>query len=159
MRIKPQIAFIVSILILIAGIALTSMFGLWTTESTKVPQKFVDVTGTEQYDPADIRGSYTFGEISSLFNVPLEDLAEAFHVEPGLEESFKCKDLETVYTDTENEIGTSSVRMFVAMYINLPYEMTGETFLPDTAVAILMEKADLSAENLAYLESHIVKVS
>ena len=31
-----------------------------------------------QYNPADIRGSYTFDDISNAFEIPIEDLGKAF---------------------------------------------------------------------------------
>lgn len=43
-------------------------------------------------------------------------MAKAFGLANDLDPSlFKCKDLETLYTDMEKEIGTGSVRMFVAL--------------------------------------------
>ena len=119
MKVKPQTTILVSIVIVLAGIVLTSTLGLWTTQSTKVPQKFRQGENSGRYNPADIRGSYTFSEISNLFNIPIEDLAAAFSVGEGKVTDFKCKDLEAIFVDSPNEIGAGSVRMFVAFYLGL----------------------------------------
>ncbi|MHB1314651.1 MAG: hypothetical protein ACYCX2_04105 [Christensenellales bacterium] len=159
MRLKPQTALIISAAILVIGIVLTSVLGLWTTESTKIPKKIAEGDSLGQYDPADIRGSYTFADISKSFSVPVEDLAAAFQVEQSQANGFQCKGLESKFADAPNEIGTGSVRLFVALYANLPYEPTEDTYLPDTAAEVLKAKSNLSPENFAYIESHTVKTS
>ena len=106
------------------------------------------------YDPADIKGSYTLGEISTLFEIPLTDLASAFNIEAGGAEAFKVKELETIYTDKDSEVGTSSMRLFVAWYKALPFLRKEESFLPAPAVNILLEKAALTPEQEEYLASH-----
>lgn len=159
MKIKPQITIIISICIVLTGIGFSYIFGLWTTQSNKVPKKLEHDENLNQYDPSDIRGSYTFSEISSLFNIPIEDLTAAFMVEEDAAAEFKCKDLELIFTDTPNEIGTGSVRMFAAFYLGLPYELTEDTYLTDSAVQILKQKSNITPEQLSYLETHTTVVS
>jgi hypothetical protein len=159
MKIKPQFTIIISVCIVLTGIAFTYLLGLWTTQTTKVPKKLEQDEYSDQYDPSDIRGSYTFSEISNLFNIPIEDLAAAFMVEEDAAAEFKCKELEQIYTDTLNEIGTGSVKMFVAFYLGLPYELTEDTYLPDSAAQILKQKSNITPEQLTYLETHITAVS
>ncbi len=157
MKLKPQTAVFFSILFVLAGILGSWALGWWQTESDKTPQRLETVgkTGEEgAYDPADIKGSYTLGEVSSLFEVPLEDLAGAFTVEESSAAAFKVKELETIFTDPDAEVGTSSLRMFVAWYKGLPYELKEDSFLPAPAAALLREKAPLNEEQLAYLETH-----
>lgn len=137
MKIKPQTTIIISICIVLAGIVFTSISGLWVTQSTKVPDKLKQSEYSQKNDPADIRGSYTFSEISKLFNVPVEDLASAFLVKEDNAGEFKCKDLEKIFVDAPNEIGTGSVRMFVAFYQGLPYDLSGNTYVPARAAELL----------------------
>lgn len=159
MKIKPQITIILSIFIVLAGIAITSALGLWATQSTKIPEKFKEEELSGQYNPSDIRGSYTFSEISNLFKIPLEDLSAAFLVEESGAGEFQCKALEGIFADAPNEIGTGSVRMFVAFYLGLPYELAEDTYVTDEGAKILKEKSKITAEQLSYLESHTVIVS
>lgn len=159
MKIKPKTTIIISICIVLAGIVFTSAFGLWVTQSTKVPDKLKQNEYSQKNDPADIRGSYSFSEISNLFSVPVEDLATAFLVEEGDAEEFKCKDLEKIFADAPNEIGTGSVRMFVAFYHGLPYDLTESNYVTDRAAQILKQKSSMTPEQLSYLENHTVTVS
>lgn len=159
MKIKPQTTILISICIVLSGILFTVASGLWVTQSTKVPDKLKQSEYSQTNDPADIRGSYTFSEISKLFNVPLEDLASAFLVEEENAGEFKCKDLERIFADAPNEIGTGSVRMFVAFYQGLPYSLTENPYVPDRAAEILKRKSSMTPEQRSYLESHTVPFS
>ena len=157
MKIKPQTTVFVSILLVLAGILGSWALGWWQTESEKIPQRLetLSAAGEEAaYDPADIRGSYTLEEISTLFEIPLEELAAAFAVDQGSAAGFKVKDLETIYTDPDSEVGTSSMRLFVAWYKGLPYELKEDSFLPAPAVEILRGKANLTPEQEEYLAGH-----
>ena len=163
MKLKPATAVFFSILFVVAGILASSALGWWQTESNKIPPRLETAaigagTGTEAgqtvtYDPAGIKGSFTFGEISRLYAIPLEDLADAFGVDRGKAEAFKVKELETVYAKG-SEVGTSSVRLFAAWYKGLPFERKEESVLPVPAVEILREKAVLTPEQTAYLDAH-----
>lgn len=154
LKIRAQTAIFISIIIVLTGIVLTSIFGLWTTQSSKTPRKLRIEQYAQQYDPADIRGSYSFSEISNLFHIPLEDLAAAFLVEEDNAAEFKCKELETIFADAPNEIGTGSVKLFVAFYLSLPFEPGEDTWLPEAAAQILKEKSNMPQEALNYLENH-----
>jgi hypothetical protein len=150
---KPLAAIIVTILF--GGIIISSLMGWWKTETTKEPVKFTEGEFEGEYNPADIRGSYTFGDIERSFNVPADQLARAFGLPLDTDAAtFAVKDLETIYADLEFEIGTDSVRVFVAMYTGLPYESTEGTYLPDQAVKILKMHATLTDEQIAYLDAH-----
>lgn len=161
MKIKSYVLTLVIIIILFGGIGITKTLGLWKTESTKVPATIKSGEANGKYNPADIRGSYTFKDISESFNIPVEILGQAFVVESSNLNTFKVKELETIYAslkDSGTEIGTSSVRMFVAYYLELPYEITEESYLTEAAVDILKSKVKLSDEKLKYLDSHSVDV-
>lgn len=160
MKIKSATLGILVVGIVFGGILAASAMDLWITESTKIPDKIVEAGVEGAYDPADIKGSYTFGDVSELFEIPLEDMAFAFDLPEDVEPStFKNKDLEVIYADQELEVGTGSVRMFVALYKGLPYESTEETYFLSNAVQILKEKAALTQEQIAYLDSHTVTIS
>lgn len=154
LRIKPITTIILATCIVLIGVVTTSAMGLWKTESSKIPVKFDQEEYSEQYNPADIRGSYTFAEISKLFNIPIEDLATAFLVEESVASEFKCKELELIFADAPNEIGTGSVRMFVAFYLGLPYELTEDVYLLDVAEKLLNEKSSITEEQASYLNTH-----
>lgn len=161
MKIKSYVLSLVIIVVLFGGIGVTKILGFWKTESTKVPSTITSGEATGKYNPAAIRGSYTFKDISVSFNIPVEVLGEAFVVKSENLTDFKVKDLETIYGSLKisgTEIDTSSVRMFVAYYLKLPYEITEESYLPKTAVDILKSKVKLSDENLKYLDSHSVDI-
>ena len=162
MKIKPELAVLVSIVIVVAGVLGSWALDWWQTESDKIPQRLDIAPGedaqTAAYDPADIRGSYTLGEISKLFGIPLDELAGAFIVSPDKAEGFKVKELEGIFTDKASEVGTSSLRLFVAWYKGLPFERKEESFLPEPAAAILRDKAELSPEQAAYLDSHTYRL-
>ena len=172
MKVKPQTAIFASIGIAIIGIVLSMFLGLWKTDSTKVPRKLEaagqgttqgqgaakgDNQNQVQYDPMDIRGSYTFSEISNLFKIPVSDLASAFNVKENAE-SFAVKDLEKIYAGASGEIGTGSVRLFVALYVKVPVDLTADTYLPEAAIQLLKAKGTMSAEQTAYVEKHAVKL-
>lgn len=160
MKIKSATLGILVVGIVFGGIMAASAMDLWITESTKVPDKIIAGDAEGAYDPADIKGSYTFGEVSELFDLPLEDMAFAFDLPEDVEPStFKNKELEAIYADQELEVGMGSVRMFVALYKGLPYESTEETYLLSNAVQILKEKANLTQDQLAYLDSHTLTIA
>ena len=147
------------LLVIFGGIAVSSAMGWWATESTKVPVTFTEGEFTGQANPADIRGSYTFGDIANSFDVTPDILAQAFGVTGTDPAAFAVKELEAIYLDSGYEIGTASVRLFVAWYTGLPFDTTGqEIFLPRSATELLLEKDNLTPEQAAYLEAHTVDV-
>ncbi|NJC98112.1 MAG: hypothetical protein C3F07_06845 [Anaerolineales bacterium] len=154
---KP-LAFLVFV-IMFGGIGISSAFGWWETESTKEPAKFTEGEFAGQANPADIRGSYTFGDIADSFDVTPEMLAQAFQVATDDPASFAVKELESLYLDSGYEVGTNSVRLFVAYYLGLPFDTTGqEIYLPQPATDILLNQATLTPEQLTYVQTFTVEV-
>ena len=154
---KP-LAFLVFI-IMFGGIALSSAFGWWKTESTKEPAKYTEGEFAGEANPADIRGSYTFGDVANSFDVTPEVLAQAFQISTDEPASFAVKELEAVYLDSGYEVGTNSVRLFVAYYLSLPFDTTGQNiYLPKPAVNILNNHATLTPEQSDYVQAHTVDV-
>lgn len=159
MKIKSNALGILIIMILFGGIFVSTVMNIWKTESSKVPQLIQEGDFKGEYNPEDIRGSYSFGDISELFNIPLEDLSHGFNLPKEVEASeFKNKDLEPLYENLEFEIGNGSVKLFVALYKGLPYELEDDTYLLENAVQILKNKADLTQEQLEFLDSHTIYV-
>ncbi len=159
MRIKPQAAIMIVLGLFITGIVLTSAAGVWSTKSKKIPAKLKEEQYSGSYNPADIRGSYTFSDISGLYQIPLQDLSAAFGIDEADASGFKCKDLESIWGDSQYEIGTASVRMFTAYYLGLPYEPTEDTYLTDTAAQILTERGNMTQDQRDYLEDHTVPLA
>jgi hypothetical protein len=155
MKLKPQAALLITLVIFLLGITITSATGLYQTKTTKTPGK-IEVAGyTDQNDPADIKGSYTFGDVARLYNVPLEDLSEAFGLGSNAA-AIKVSALKTMYETSTAEIGPASVRLFVAYELGLPYEPDEDAWLPRSAADILLSKGSLTADRKSYVEAHIL---
>jgi len=150
---------IIVMILMFGGIMFSSAMGWWATESTKEPVTFTDGEFAGKANPADIRGSYTFGDIANSFDVTPEVLAQAFGITEGDPAIFATKELEGIYLDSGFEIGTASVRLFVAYYTGLPFDITDqEIYMPQAATDILLAKGNLSSEQIAYLEQFTVSV-
>lgn len=158
MKIRIWMLGLIVLALIFGGIGISSATGAWQTKSNKIPATYTTGEFAGEYNPADIRGSYTFGEISESFHIPLNDLAVAFGVEGNSSiAEFQCKELESMYVDETagTEVGTSSVRVFVALYKGLPIILTDSDYLLPAAVKILKEKAVLTAEQISFLDNHV----
>jgi hypothetical protein len=161
MKLKSIPLAIILFVILFGGIALTTALNWWQTEGSKQPARFESGEAAGEFNPADIRGSYTFGDIERAFGVPSADLAAAFAIETEDPAAFAIKDLESIYAELAaagTEIGTTSVRYFVALYTGLPYTLTGDVYLLRPAVEMLIARGGLTDEQTAYLLAHTVEV-
>jgi hypothetical protein len=150
---KPLAAII--FIILFGGILFTASLGWWQTESAKEAATFTEGEFAGQANPADIRGSYTFGDVEKNFGISPAILARAFGVTDSNPAAFPVKNLETLYAESELEIGTASVRLFVAFYKNLPFDLSADIYLPESAAELLREQS-LSPERSAYLAGHTI---
>ena len=162
MKIRANFLGLVLIGMIFGGILLSSAAGWWTTESSKVPAKFENGDFSGDFNPADIRGSYAFSDISQLFNIPLPVLAEAFMLPEGtVPGDFKNKDLEVLFGDLtaeDEEIGNASVQLFVALYTGLPFDLDEDIFLPEPAAGILKNMGILTGDQLEYVENHTIQL-
>ena len=146
MKLKQKSIAILVVVILFGGVFVSDALGLWQTESSKVPAKIQTGEFTGARDPADIRGSYTFSDIANAFPISVDVLAKAFYIEDNPAD-FQLKRLEENYSsEGDIELGTSSVRLFVARYTGLPYERTGEEALFPRAIEFLVEEGKLTME-------------
>jgi|GEM_PF-1796246 len=174
MQIRSKTLGIIIAIVIFGGILGASVMGLWKTESVRNPnlvQRNESVgdaaredTITGDYYPADIRGNHRFGEISEMFNIPLEVLSHAFAIPADVNPAnFQNQDFDSIYPEFEGEqeIGNGSVKWFVSLYTGLPFELEDEeedTYLLQPAVEILMSHADLTAEQIAYLEAYTIEI-
>ena len=157
MKIGRTTAFSAVLLIMLGGVMIASSLGLFDTESSKsaVNIKMGEFQG--KADPNDIRGSFSFADIAGQFEVSVAMLAEAFGIEGGEAEvaAFKIKGIEEKYAGLPQEIGTSSVRLFVGFMTGLPVELGA--YIPLQAADIIRQGATaLTEERIIYLDSHTV---
>jgi hypothetical protein len=144
---------ILVVVILFGGILLSSSLGLWITTSTKEAAKYTQGEFAGQANPADIRGSYTLGDIEKNFGISSQILVKAFTIQTDDPAAFQVKELETQYAGSPVVIGTTSVRLFVALYNGLPFDLSTDIYLPSEAVDLLKGRT-LSTDQLTYLEAH-----
>lgn len=157
MKIKIIPLAVVTLAAFIFGIAGASALGYWITESKKEPAKVASGEFAGQADPADIRGSYSFGDVEKAFGVPAAVLADAFGFKDRPAAEVKAKDLEALYAGKTGalEVGTDAVRLFTAAWIGMPYEPEADTGLPARAVELLEDRA-LHPATAALVRSRIV---
>ena len=162
MKSNAKIIGIVIFVILFGGIGAAKALGFWQTSSSKVPATYKTGEFTGQYNPADIRGSYSFGDITRAFKVPIEDLATAFAVNTIDPAEFLVKDLGVMYAELVAQgmvIESDSVRYFVALYNGLPYTPVEETYFPSPAVDILKARGNLTPEQILFLDNRTADIS
>jgi len=163
MKLKSVSIAVIIFVVLFGGIGLAKLSGYWKTESVKIPVKIKTGEFAGEYNSEDIRGSYRLSDIVEYFEIPLEDLQKAFGLLSDKDAAnFQCKELKEKYAflkEEGKEIGTGSVKFFVALYKGLPYSLSEDTYLPLSAVDILKEKANLSDEQMEYIEEHCVDIS
>jgi len=150
-KIDSRLLAPVIVTLFFGGILVSMGMNLWITESTKVAARYTSGEFAGTANPGDIRGSYSLSDIEDNFGIPVAVTARAFGAESWpVPADFKAKDLEALYLGISEtgEIGTDSVRLFVARYLGLPYTPEETTVLPLSAIGELREKlapADLKA--------------
>jgi hypothetical protein len=156
MKLKLYLTPVLILVIIFGGIAISQSFGWWQTHVQKTPAKFESGNFQGENDPYDIRGSYTFYDIESNFKVSVEVLAEAFPISDKDFGTIKAQDVESYYADMNlpYEIGTGSVKYFVALYNDLPFD--GKEALPDTAIYVLERDAKIEPGSIIGLQTDIV---
>ena len=158
-RLKPFHVAVIVPVVFVVGIGGSMLLNWWITESTKLPRSFSSGEFAGEYNPADIRGSYSFADIESAFGIPVDVLAQAFGVTDTLDPSgFQAKSLEEMYVVQPDggEVGTDALRYFVSLYTGLPYLPEESTRLPSPAVGVLSER--LSTADLAVVRQRIVPI-
>jgi hypothetical protein len=155
MKLTSKPLAIILVVLMFGGIIFSKVQGWWETESTKEAAVYTEGEFEGQANPADIRGSYTFGDVEKNFDVPAELLVQAFGVQTNDAAAYPVKSLEEMYTTSLQEVGTASVRLCVAFYLGLPFDLSTDIYLPQSAAEILNSR-DLTPENRIYLDKHIV---
>jgi len=153
MKIRSYSLAIFLIVFLFGGIAVSGQLGWWKTTSAKVPVTIQSGDFAGQADPMDIRGSYKFTDIRDNFDIPLNDLASAFQLSESQASTFQTKELESIdFGNPEQEIGTGSIRMFVAFYIGMSPDQITLADLPQSAITVLLEKGHISDSARTYMD-------
>ncbi|MDC7218295.1 MAG: hypothetical protein PQJ59_00035 [Spirochaetales bacterium] len=160
MKVSAKTAAVILPLFFIIGIVGTMASGYWKTESSKDPAKYNTGQFAGESNPADIRGSYSFGNVEEVFGIPAETTAKAFGMsDSDYPAALQAKLFEEVYGFIGDwEIGTDSLRLFVARYKGLPYEPEETTGLPQPAWNILKKEGALTEAELAELEGRLVSL-
>lgn len=141
--------------VIFGGVLSSKVMGVWTTSSDKIPKIISEGEYAGTYDVSDIRGSYTFDDVSYIFDIDIDVLYEAFHISKEIEPTLiQTKDVESLYSDSGVEVGNESVQVFVALYKGLPIEIA-DVFLPVRAIEILQDiNTELTVEQNKYLDTH-----
>ena len=160
MRIKATTAGLALPVLFIAGILITSVAGYWRTESSKTPTKFTTGIFEGEADPADIRGSYSFNDLERAFDIPVDTLAKAFgFLNSENPSEVKLKEFEGIYGIIGDfEIGTSSMKLFVALYKDLPYDPEEDTAISEPAWNILNREGATDKETLSQYSHRVVSI-
>ena len=160
----PALA-VISPLSIVVGIALGSATGWWRTASSKDPVRFTEGAFAGEANPADMRGSYSLNDVSSAFGISVDLLSRAFHLtdveEPGeilVKEFAERFGVLRGVDETEREVGTDAMRLFVARYRGLPYEPESDTGMLPAGVALVAEAGAVGEEALVDLQSRVVEL-
>ena len=158
MKIKMWLVALLIFAVLFGGIGITMLTGDWATTTEKVPSKYETGESAGEYNPEDIRGSYTFSDVSEAFGIDLSVLYDAFGIPAGTDGSaLHTKDIEASYG--EAEIGNGSVQAFVALYKGLPITLI-DTYLTTRGVALVLDaNPNLTQEQKDYLAQHQIDTS
>lgn len=138
-RILPLGAAVV--VAMFGGVFASKALGFWNTTNSKQPAVFKTGELAGLPDPADIRGSYTWLDIEKAFGVSAAETAALFSA-PGfvVDPAGRVNALESYYKErlpADKEVGTDSVRLFVALLTGLPHTPEEGTALPAAAVDYL----------------------
>lgn len=158
MTVKLKWIAILSVVIIFGGVFIADMAGFWITESNKIPALVEQGEFEGEFNPEDIRGAYTFSDISKSFNVATNILAQAFCIDDENINEFQVKNLESIYTDLPQdiEIGTASVKYFVSLYTGI--STVDIEYLPKTAVDILYQQGKINEEKQEELLEYSIDI-
>lgn len=145
MKLKANMVIIITLIILAGGIAITSALGLYQVNGTKVPSKLTAGENAGQYNPEDIKGSYTLSDIEEYFDIPVETLARAFDVKENAL-GFEVKGLEA-----SAKGDTAAMRYFVTAYKGMNADNNKSAKLPQEAVNIILTEGKPKADQITAL--------
>lgn len=134
-----------TVLVIFGGIGLARELGWWQTIGRgRAPAVIRQGSFTGGYDPADIRGSTSFGSIETYFGIPAAMTAEAFGIQASDPRVVTAKFADTVYGEVPGldgsvlDIGTDAVKLFVARMTGLPFVPEEATGLPESAIDMIL---------------------
>lgn len=144
---KPSVHVLIAIAVpavMLGGIGVAALAGWWKTSGGREVLA-ASQAGNAMAAVADIRGSTSFGTLTEAFGIPSSALARAFGIADPDPSSLQAKALEERYGEVtladgrEAEIGTDSVRLFVAAALGLSYAAEDTTALPPSALDVIRE--------------------
>lgn len=147
MKIKAKTLAILIVAIMAAGIGLASALGFWNTKGSRQPARFAGGQFAGLPNPSDIRGSYTWNDVSKAFGIDAELLVRAFGASgPDARLNELEARSEAAGLPEGSGIGTDSVRLFVSLMTGMPHVPEANTVLPAAAIPLLRQfaKADPS---------------
>ncbi|MEG0759159.1 MAG: hypothetical protein RR505_12180 [Raoultibacter sp.] len=105
----------------------------------------------------EVSGSTSLVEACTTYGVDAGDMMAAFSLTPDEFAFYQAKDLKSKFADAGQNIGPNSLKLFIALYVGAEYDLSSaETYLPASAADVLKAHGSLSAEQRAYLETHVV---
>lgn len=125
------------------------------------PLKFTSGEFEGQYNPADIRGSYSIADISKYFDIPVSVLCEAFQIPVEEADNVQNKYYNSIYeglVGSGKSVGNGSMVVFVSIYKGIPFELHEPEYLLESAKNILTSLRQLSEEEMDYLEKYSVTI-
>lgn len=128
---------IISIVTIFGGIGLSSILGWWRTTTDKEPVLIRSGEFAGLPDPGDIRGSYTWADVSKAFGIPEAGILAAFGSSSATDKANSLEETWGALLPEGLTFGMDSVRNFVALYTGLPFTVPVGVILPVTAIAVL----------------------
>ena len=119
MKIKNWVLGIIVLVFIFGGIGIATASGRWQTENTKTPARYATGDFAGESIPADIRGSYTFGDISDAWEIPVDTLAAAFGIDAEYAAAFRCGELESIYAGLPEEVEIRVYKRYSGRYETL----------------------------------------
>jgi hypothetical protein len=162
MRIKGIAAAGITILIILGGVFISQLTGTWITENARSPRLITVGEFAGMSDPADIRGSHTFAVIGESFGIEPKEIAAAYGLDVGTRDpgELRANEMELFFEgidESRGEIGTDSVKWFIALYSGFPYVPEETTLLPSSAAAYLKDAGKIDQETMDSLQPSLIE--
>jgi hypothetical protein len=144
MRIRGITAAAIAVLLILGGVFISKLSGTWITENVRTPRLITVGEFAGMSDPADIRGSHTFAVIGESFSIEPESIVAAFGLDIGARDpgELRPNEMELFFEEVDaslGEIGTDSIKWFIALYSGFPYTPEETTLLPSSATEYLKD--------------------
>jgi hypothetical protein len=78
MKMRAWMLGVVAVGIMFGSVLISDALGYWQTESTKTPAVISTGEFAGEADPADIRGSYSFGDVEAAFDHQVRGIGRGF---------------------------------------------------------------------------------